>query len=91
MEWNKSVLVGRVLLLLNISVQKGKEAVYFASINFMKRMKPLDKVGRSLGCMCVRWNTGDEVHYNLEAQKDALPTKTFWLGEGSRVKPFDSV
>lgn len=80
-----------MLLLLNMSAQKGGEPADLAFIQFMKCTDPLAEGNKALGYRCVRWNTGDGVKNTFETQVDSKRVK--WLGAGKwpGVQLFESI
>lgn len=70
MLWEASVL-----LLSNLSAQKGSERAEFPFIQTMERTEPLHEVDRVLRCTCIRWSTNEGVDQIFETQVDSNTAK----------------
>ena len=81
--------VGQVLLLVHI--KHGTEDLgQFAYIQYMEVTTPLSTIDESLGCVCLRWATADDIdyttNYNRTVDVDRIDTAE-WYG----LVPFTSL
>lgn len=65
----KWLWVGKVLLLSRISSKGVSDGEKYPLLQYMECSNPLDDIDERLGCMCLRWSTGDEMDHMREKRE----------------------
>lgn len=79
----------KVILLLRIDFHNGQQQAEYAFVQYMKCTPPKDIIDKGLGCVCLRFETEDEIDYSLKP----LPKEedTITAGEWFGLEPVESI
>ena len=77
---------GKVLLLFLLTVDNTDYKKEFALIQYMTCTAPLNKSEEALGCLCLRWETEDEIDHTLKPDMEEVET-----GEWYGMIPINSI
>lgn len=85
------LLMGRGLLLLNMSVENGSESADFPFIHFLECTELLGEGNKALASMCLMLNTGDEVGNSFITRANLKTGKMLGVGEWFGGETFGSI